>query len=68
MNFIVGSGTSYNGKPPSFNVMYLDPDTMLPVDYEGHAFDLDHANKYDEPKWGKFYDHRDFYNLTDLSP
>ena len=68
MNFIVGSGTSFNGKNPSFNVIYVDPDTMLPVDYESHAFDLEHANKYDEPKWAKYYDVKELYNMTDLSP
>ena len=49
MSFIVGSMTSYNGKPPSFNVVYLDPDTMLPIDYEVYAFNLTHANQFDEP-------------------
>lgn len=44
VNFISGSGTTYQGKPPSFNVVYLDPETMLPIDYESYAFDLDHAN------------------------
>jgi hypothetical protein len=44
MNFIIGSATTYQGKPPSFNVIYLDPDTMLPIDFETYAFDLDHAN------------------------
>jgi hypothetical protein len=44
MNFIVGSATTYKGKPPSFNVMYVDPETMLPIDFETHTFDLEHAN------------------------
>lgn len=68
MNFIVGSVTTYKGKPPSFNVMYVDPDTMLPIDFETHIFDLDHANQYDEPKWELKYDYRQHYDLPDLSP
>jgi hypothetical protein len=29
--------------------MYVDPETMLPIDFETHVFDLDNANKYDKP-------------------
>lgn len=47
MSYIIGSATTYMGKPPSFGVMYVDPVTMLPVDYEIYAFDLDGANKND---------------------
>jgi hypothetical protein len=41
---------------------------MLPVDLETHAFDLDHANKYDEPIWSIKYNYVDTYNLKDMSP
>lgn len=68
MNYIVGSATTYQGKPPSFNVIYLDKETMLPIDYETYAFDLDHANEFDEPIWNRVYDYRQTYNLKDLSP
>jgi len=51
MNFIIGSATTFSSKPQSFNVMHLDPETMLPIDFFTYAFDLDHANKYDDPKW-----------------
>lgn len=51
MNFIIGSATTFQGKPPSFNILHIDPVTMLPVDFETIAFDLDHANKFDEPRW-----------------
>jgi len=68
MNFIVGSVTTYQGKPPSFNVVYLDAETMLPIDYETHVFDLEHANKFDEPKWDLKYNYRTEYGIKDLSP
>ena len=51
MNFIFGSVTPYSSKEPNFNVIYLDPETMLPLDYENYVFELDHANEYDEPIW-----------------
>lgn len=68
MNYVVGSGTSYNSKPPNFSVMYLDPDTMLPIDYNAYSMDLDYSNKHDTPKWEFNYNMLDFYNLTDMSP
>jgi hypothetical protein len=40
-----------DGKDPSFSILYVDPETMLPVDYETWSFDLDYANKFDIPKW-----------------
>lgn len=58
MNFIVGSGTTYLGKPPMFDVMYLDPDTMLPVELETYIFDLEYSNKMDQPRWHQYIDYR----------
>ena len=57
-NFIVGSATTFKGIAPSFSVIKLDPETMVPLDYETHVFDLDHANKFDEPIWNLKYDYR----------
>jgi hypothetical protein len=68
ISFIVGSGTTYKGKPPSFNFMTIDAETMLPINYETHAFDLDHANQFDEPKWDLKYNYTQTYGLPDLSP
>ena len=68
MSYIIGSATTYQGKPPSFSIMYVDPVTMLPVDYEVWAFDLEHANAKDEPKWSRYLNAREEYHLEDLSP
>lgn len=68
MNFIVGSATTFKGKPPSFNVIYVDPATMLPVEYETYKFNLDEANAGADPEWSKYSDYKQLYNLTDLSP
>jgi hypothetical protein len=51
-----------------FDVIYLDPETMLPVDLETYKFDIEYANKNDQPKWDLYIDYRKDYNLTDLSP
>ena len=68
MNFIVGSTTTFIDKNPSFNVIYLDPDTMLPLDYETYAFDLMYSNQHDSPRWFKEFDYRQNFTLSDLSP
>lgn len=49
MNFIVGSVTTYQHKSPNFDILYLDPETMLPVDMEVYTFDLESANQNDTP-------------------
>mgnify|MGYP000409560688 FL=1 len=68
VNFLASSATPYQYKPPSFDVIYLDPETMRPVDYEIYSLDLDLANKNNEIKWSKFFDYRTDYNITDLRP
>uniref|UniRef100_A0A7S3IPN6 Sphingomyelin phosphodiesterase C-terminal domain-containing protein n=1 Tax=Strombidium inclinatum TaxID=197538 RepID=A0A7S3IPN6_9SPIT len=67
MNFVMGSVTPYPGKNPNFNVLYVDPETMLPVDLETWTFDLDEANG-GEPQWKKFIDYRTEYGFETLSP
>lgn len=68
VNYIAGSATTEIGKEPSFNVMLVDPDTMLPVEFQSYAFDLKHANSYDEPIWRLKYNFTETYKLPDLSP
>jgi hypothetical protein len=68
VNFIVGSTTTFSHKAPNFDIVYLDPDTMLPIDLETWVFDLDFANNNDTPSWYQFINVREEYNLTDLSP
>ena len=68
INFIVSSATPYENKKPSIDVLYLDPDTMRPVDYEIYALDLDLANEKDEIRWFKYFDYRKDYQMPDLRP
>ena len=77
MNWIIGSLTTFHAestpehiikKDPNFCVMYLDPDSMIPIEYEAWRFDLEFANKNNKPKWSKHYDYREYFGLPDLSP
>lgn len=68
MSYIIGSGTTFLGKPPSFAVFSIDPVTALPTNMETIAFNLTHANTYDEPIWTKMWDDLTEYDLPDMSP
>ena len=54
LNFIVGSGTTYidgfyESKPQSFSVIHADSKTLLPLQFKTYAFNLERANKFDDP-------------------
>jgi len=70
MNYIIGSTTpwGHSTKKPTFVVLEMDPDTLIPVNLNTYSFDIKHANKFNEPKWDLDYDFKEVYNLTDLSP
>ena len=70
MNFIVGSTTPYHPEKlsPSFQVMYMDPDTLLPVDLDTYYFDIEYANQHNKPQWKLLFSARDYFGLPDLSP
>jgi len=49
MNYIVGSTTPWSGshvKKPTFVVMEMDPDTLIPVNLVTYSFDINHANEF----------------------
>lgn len=68
VNFVASSGTTYTDKDPSFIVLHVDKETLLPVNVESHYFDLAYANKNDEPKWVKLMEYLDYFKIPDLSP
>lgn len=64
----MSSATPYTLKNPSFDVVYLDPDTMRPVDYEIYYLDLDKTNKENKAEWELYFDYRKGYGMKNLSP
>jgi len=70
MNYLVGSTTpwGHTDKKPTFVVMEMDPDTLIPVNLLTYSFDLKHANEFNDPKWSLDYDFKKVYGLSDLSP
>lgn len=51
VNFFPGSATTSQGKPPNFSVLEIDPTSNIPLDLKVFAMDLDHANRFNQPKW-----------------
>jgi len=77
MNFVIGSVSPLSStspfdlehyKRPTFNVMEMDPDTLIPVTFKTYSFDIKYANKFNDPKWEINYDFATTYRLPDLSP
>jgi len=77
MNFVIGSTSPLSStspfdlehiKKPTFCVLEMDPDTLIPVNLVTYSFDIKHANKFNDPKWELDYDFKKVYNLKDLSP
>jgi Acid sphingomyelin phosphodiesterase C-terminal region len=67
-SFTCGSATPFKGKHPSFNVAYLDSETLLPVDFETHYMNIEKANMLDRPEWELLYNYKETLNIKDLSP
>lgn len=68
VNLIAGSLTSYQNMNPSFLVIEVDEETMLPINTQTYYFNITHANLYNEPLWLPLHDLTSYYQLEDLSP
>ena len=59
MNFVIGSTTPWSPtyiKKPTFVVMEMDTDTLIPVNLVTYSLDLLHANKFNDPIWSIDHD------------
>lgn len=65
---VTGSATSYDTRNPSFKILDLDRETMLPVNMHTHALDIDEANLSGTPTWREIHDYKETYGLPDLRP
>ena len=68
MSYIVGSGTPYTNKDPSFDFIHMDSATGLPVDISSYHANIVEANKNDKAEWKLNSNHKDYFNLKNLSP
>lgn len=62
---IGASGTTYTDVNPSYALIDIDAETMLPVNFRIFAFDIDEANASDaeQPDWRLFTDYAKDYDL-----
>lgn len=63
-----GSVTTYNNINPSWGVMKLDAETMLPLNIYTYYLDVTEANATGEAKWELLHDMLETYDMKDLSP
>lgn len=71
LSFTAGSLTTYQGRNPSFSVVEMDAEYMVPVTYKTYFLNISKINSEADdvsPKWEKLHDFMMEYNLTDLSP
>ena len=68
MNFITGSLTTFTNKDPSFSVMALDQDLLIPLTHQTYSLNLNKTNQNNTPVWTLLHDYASMYNLEDLSP
>ena len=64
VQLLTGSITTWTGTNPSFRVIEVDEETMLPVKVHTHVFDIVSAEK----KWKWDHELTEYYNMDDLSP
>ena len=65
---LVGSVTTFTGKNPSFRIMEVDKQTMLPVKMHTHFLNISRANEEGKATWEHRYEFTDIYEIEDLSP
>mmetsp|Transcript_4747 Transcript_4747/g.6255 ORF Transcript_4747/g.6255 Transcript_4747/m.6255 type:complete len:239 (+) Transcript_4747:1215-1931(+) len=65
---VAGSVTTYSVQNPSYMIIELDQETMLPVNMYSYALDIERANAEGHPTWELIHDYKEAYGMTDLSP
>ena len=68
INFIAGSLTSYTDKNPSFTVIEIDEEFMVPINFKTYYYNIEKANTEGKITWEILHDFTNFYGLKDLRP
>jgi hypothetical protein len=66
-NSILSPTTTYTGKNPSFSVLEIDEETMLPVNITTYYFNVTKGN-LGHPEWEVYHNILEAYQIEDLSP
>ncbi len=68
MEWGTGSIGTRGGRNPSFRIMHLDAETLLPVKIDRHYMDSHLSNELGTAQWDFLYETAEEYGLKDLSP
>jgi sphingomyelin phosphodiesterase len=67
--FMSGSATTFTKKNPSFTVVELDEEFMVPVNLKIYYFNISQASLTPtQAKWELLHDYLEHYSLRDMSP
>ena len=68
INFIAGSLTSYTDKNPSFTLIEIDEEFMVPVNFKTYYYNIAKANDEGKITWELLHDFKSYYGLQDMRP
>ena len=71
MTSVGGSVTTYDFMNPSFMVIDMDADTLLPLNMYTYSTDVDkieESNANGVPVWTQLHDYKESYKMADLRP
>ena len=66
---MAGSATTFTKKNPSFSLVEIDEEFMIPLNFKTYFFNISNAElNPSSAKWEYLHDMVDHYNMQDLSP
>ena len=71
LNTVGGSITPFSnstGKNPSFHIIDIDAETLLPLEISTHYLDIEKANAEGKPTWKLSHNYTGTFEMKDLSP
>ena len=68
LNFIAPSATPYTDKNPSFTLIEIDEEFMVPVNFKTYYYSIEQAKAEGKISWSILHDFRTYYGLKDLRP
>ena len=60
--------TAYTDKNPSFTVIEIDEEFMVPINFKTYYYNIEKANREDKITWEQLHDFTTYYGLKDLRP
>jgi sphingomyelin phosphodiesterase len=68
VNYVDGSLTTYTNKNPSFSVIEIDEEFLVPVNFKTYYYEIPRANKEGKITWELLHDFHNYYGMKDMSP